>query len=240
VEHRHDRQDRVARRQVQRVGQRRCVCVEYRRAVRVQRALRIAGSSGRIAKARRGTLVEGRPFEAIVLSGKKFLVAEQVRNFLLRHVRPIGHRDEALDGLQPRGELLDQRRERDVEEDVRILGVVRDVGDLIRKEPWIDRMDDRSDAGDCVVDLEVPVAVPGERRDTIVHLDAERLQRFCELPGALVRVPIRVPVHAAFDGLRHDFGRTVMAIGVTDQVRDQKGLFLHQSKHGGLLRRCIR
>jgi hypothetical protein len=32
----------------------------------------------------------------------------------------------------------------------------------------------------------------------------------------------------------------VMAIGVTDQVRDQKGLFLHQSKHGALLRRCVR
>jgi hypothetical protein len=43
----------------------------------------------------------------------------------------IVHRDKALDRLQLRRQLLDERREGGVEEHDPVFGVVRDVGDLV-------------------------------------------------------------------------------------------------------------
>ena len=63
VEHRHHRQDDVARRAVQRIGQRRGVGVQHRRAVAVERALRVAGRARGVAQRRGGVLVEARPVE---------------------------------------------------------------------------------------------------------------------------------------------------------------------------------
>ena len=65
---------------------------------------------------------------------------------------------------------LDQRREGEIEEQVSVLGVVDDVGDLLRKQPRIDRVQHRPRAGDAVVELQVAVAVPRERGDAIAGL----------------------------------------------------------------------
>ena len=56
---------------------------------------------------------------------------------------------------------------------IAILGVVDDVGDLVGEQARIDGVTDRADAGDAVVQLEMAVVVPGERRDALALADAE-------------------------------------------------------------------
>jgi hypothetical protein len=71
------------------------------------------------------------------------------------------------------GELLDERHEGDVEEEQPVLGVIDDIADLLDEEPRVDRVADGADTGDAVVELVVPVGVPGEGRDAVAELDAE-------------------------------------------------------------------
>ena len=84
-------------------------------------------------------------------------------------------------------ELLDQRQEGQVEEQRGVLGVVGDVGDLLGEQARVDGVADRADAGDGVVELEMAVAVPGQRRHPVAGLDAEPDQRVGEPADALAR-----------------------------------------------------
>ena len=79
----------------------------------------------------------------------------------------VAQHHDALQGGQLRRQLLQQRQEHGVGEQVAILGVVHDVGDLIREQAGIDGVTDGADPGDAVVQLEVPVVVPGERGDAL-------------------------------------------------------------------------
>ena len=86
----------------------------------------------------------------------------------LRHVRAIRHRDHAVDrGCSAGGSFSTSGSEGQIEEDDAVLGVVDDVRDLLGEKPRVDRVDDRTHAGDGVVQLEVAVAVPGEGADAV-------------------------------------------------------------------------
>src|SRR6266850_2824631 len=102
--------------------------MDNRRAMTVKRAFRIAGRARGVAEAGGGALVEFRPLERIRFASYEIFIR-------------VGHRDEGLDALELRPQLLDQRRERRVEEKYLVFRVVRDVGDLVGEEPRIDRMD---------------------------------------------------------------------------------------------------
>ena len=75
--------------------------------------------------------------------------------------------------LSMRRQLLHQRQEHRIDEQPGVLGVVDDEGDLLREQARIDGVADRADAGDAVVELEMAVVVPGERRDAIADADVE-------------------------------------------------------------------
>ena len=47
----------------------------------------------------------------------------------------VSHRDKVLNRRALRGDLFDDRQERQIEEQARVLGVVRNPGNLIRDEP---------------------------------------------------------------------------------------------------------
>jgi hypothetical protein len=136
-------------------------------------------------------------------------------------VRAVGHGHEVLHRGEARRELLDQRGEGQVEEHDLVFGMVRDVSDLVREQARVDGVDHRPGAGGGVVDLEMPVAVPGERGDPVVHAHAERFQSVGKAPGAPMRLAVVVAVHRAFHRARHDLRAAVVAVGVTDQVADQ-------------------
>jgi len=136
-----------------------------------------------------------------------------------------------LHRLQLRRELLHQRHERQIEEQGRVLGVVGDVDDLVREQARVDRVDHRADAGDGVVQLVVPVAVPGERADALGRLHAERAQHLRQAARAGVGLAVAVAVDAAFGGLGHDLRVAVVAVREADQVRDQQRRVHHQAMH---------
>ena len=92
-----------------------------------------------------------------------------------------------------------------------------DVDELLEEKPGIDRVNDRFDAGYAVVELEVAVAVPGERSDALARDDAQALERARELPRPAVRIAVGVAVDRSFDRPRHDLGVAMAAVRVADE-----------------------
>ena len=232
VEHGHDRKDHRARRAIHHVGERRGIGVQNGGTVGVEHALRVAGRAGGIAQARGGPFVELRPLVVPVLACDQLLVAEQIGQIRLRHVGAIGHRHPALDALARRGELLGERRERQVEEDVAVFRVVDDEHQLLGKKPRIDGVDHGAHSGDAVVELEVAEAVPGERADALALSHAQPRERLGEALRAPVRLAVRIPVDRTLDGARDDFRVAVAAVGMRDDRRDEQRHVHHLGAHG--------
>jgi hypothetical protein len=130
-------------------------------------------------------------------------------------------------------DLLDQRHEGQVEEHVAVLGVIDDVADLLGKQARVHGVADGTHTGHRVVRFEVAKAVPRQRADAIVHLDAEALQCICELTGAPMRLRVRIAMNAALDHPRYDLGVAVPALRVPDQRRDLQRHVHHRALHGG-------
>lgn len=86
---------------------------------------------------------------------------------------------------QPRQQPLDQGGERDVEEQQFVLCVVRNVFDLRLEQAWTNRVQDRAEAADREIELEVTVRVPPERRHDAALAHAECL----ELASLRTRIP---------------------------------------------------
>src|ERR1700679_56018 len=82
-----------------------------------------------------------------------------------------------------RRQLLDQWREYRVEEDVGALCVVQDILYLFGKQARVDRVQDAAGTGDAVIDFEMPIAVPGERRNALAMSDVEGVQGAGKLLG---------------------------------------------------------
>ena len=78
----------------------------------------------------------------------------------------------ALIVLHARGDRLDQRQEGQVEEQDLVFGMVGDPDDLVGMQARVERVQHRARAGDRVVQLQVAVAVPGQRGDAVAELDA--------------------------------------------------------------------
>ena len=160
----------------------------------VEDALRIAGRTRRITKCHRGTLIEYRPVIGVVLGGDQGLVAHRIGQTRFGHVFVVSQYDEALHTLQLLRHLLHQRHEQQIHHDPFVFGVIDDVDDLLREQAWIDGVADVAGATDRVISLQVPVIVPGQCRDAIPVLDAELVQRICQLPRPAETVCIRVTV----------------------------------------------
>ena len=162
------------------------------------------------------------------------LVAQQVRHHRRhRHEVPAGHGDEGLDGLHARGDRLDQRQEREVEEEDGVLRVIGDPHDLVRMQPGVERVQHGAGTRHRVVQLHVAVAVPGERRDTIAEADAVRGQRVGHAARALGEVAVGLAMQVAFDAARDDFLVAVVTLRMGEERRDQQRLLHHVCVHGG-------
>jgi hypothetical protein len=118
---------------------------------------------------------------------------------------------------QLRGELFHQRQEVQVEEQHLVLRVVGNPGDLLGKEPRVDGVAHQLGLRAAVVDLQMPVAVPGQGGDAVAGLAAQACQRLRQLAGAQFGVAPGVAVQVAFDALADDFGVAGMTRGMRDQ-----------------------
>ena len=84
----------------------------------------------------------------------------------------VGENDVALDRRQPVGDRLQKRHEGEIDQRHPVFGVVHDPGDTLWEEARVDGVIDRAGAGDAVPAFEMPIAVPGERRDPVAELDS--------------------------------------------------------------------
>ena len=100
------------------------------------------------------------------------------------------------DVLDPRAlaELLEQRHEAAVDDHRAVAGVVGDVGEIVRVQPEVERVQHEARARDPEVGLEVRVVVPRERGDAVASLETELVQRDRELPRPPAEVGVRVAV----------------------------------------------
>ena len=231
MEHRHHRQDDVARGNPHRVGHRGDHAVQHVGAVAVDDALGVARCARGVAHAGRGILVERLP--AIAAAGllKPFLVGDDVGQRRLGHVRPVGQHDHLPQRLHRRRDLLDQRHEGQVDEDRPVLGMVHDPGDLVGKEPRVQRVVDAAHAHDAVPGLDMARRVPGQRGDAVAGGKPVALQPLGNLQRALARLPVGGAHDRALDRARDDLAVRMLSGRVVENLVAEQRPFLHQSEH---------
>jgi hypothetical protein len=139
----------------------------------------------------------------------------------------IAQSDPVLDRAAVRPHGLHDRQERHVEAQHLVFGMVGDPGNLVGREPRVDRVDHAATAGDAEVQLEVAIAVPRERGHPVAEAQLQRIERSGHLPGPARRVGVAVAVDVALDAARHDRRVPVVPFGELEQPRDQQRLLLH-------------
>ncbi len=97
------------------------------------------------------------------------------------------------------GDRLKERHEGQVGHDDPVFGMIDDPGDLLRKQAGIDRVIDRADARYAVPGLEVPIAVPRQRRHAIAELDSVMFEPLGDLQRPFSDLRVIRAVHRAFD-----------------------------------------
>ena len=144
----------------------------------VHNTLGIPRRARRVAHRRRLPLVQLRPWILVTRrGGQQILIAEDRRQ--LRGIGRRGgavHHDQVSHWRQLIRDALQQRQQIRVHEDQPILRVVDDVGEVLREEPQIQRVQHRPVARHAEVHLKVRRRVPAERRDAIALPHAKLLQ----------------------------------------------------------------
>ena len=65
------------------------------------------------------------------------------------------------------GDALDQRGEGDIGEEQLVAGIVDDEGDVRGRKTRVDGVADAAAARDAVIELNMPITVPGQRADAV-------------------------------------------------------------------------
>ena len=95
----------------------------------------------------------------------------------------------------------------------------------------VDGVDDAAGAAHAVVQLEVAVAVPGQRAHAGIGSQAHTIERMGQLAGAARCIGPGVAVNVPFHTARHDLGIAMVGGCKFDQRRLQQRLVLHQAQH---------
>src|SRR5205085_12140483 len=112
-----------------------------------------------------------------------------------------------------------------------IFGVIGYVEDLVVEQPRIDRVADRADPRDAVIELEMAEGIPGECPDAVARSDPELQQRPREPFGAPLGRLVGIAVYPALDGPRDDFRVAMIHSRVLDDRRNQERPLRHQTQH---------
>lgn len=96
-------------------------------------------------------------------------------------MRPVSHDDQVTDRFELVPHGFDERHEGQVHTQCPILRVVEDVGQLRLVQTRIDRVHHGTHARHPVVQLEMPVRVPGNGRDRVALAQFEALERLSQL-----------------------------------------------------------
>ncbi len=203
--------------------------------MRIEHAPRLARRSRSVAKAGGGVLVEVRPFRRLGCPGHQGFVAMQ-GNFRGQgpglHLLRLGqNHDGAQDVGQFGRDRLDDWHEAGVGEEHAVFGMADDVDDVGGRKAGVDGVADRADAGDGVVELEVAVAVHGQRADAVAEFDAHLPQQAGKPAAAALDIRVGRAHDPAVVAAGDHLGVGVVPRGMGDQRRNHQFPSLHQALH---------
>ncbi|EAV43465.1 hypothetical protein SIAM614_02271 [Stappia aggregata IAM 12614] len=207
------------------------VGMQHRGAVRIERALGVACRTGGVTKAGGLVLVKIRPVHFIRLPVKDLLVTEHAIQRRFRHMRAVRHDDHAKVCRKMRAQLFHDRQEGEINEQQPVLGVIDDIDHLFRRKTRIDGVADGADAGNCIVELEMAIAIPGKCRDAVALADTERLQAMAQPGDAAGGFLVGCAVNIAFRPHGNDLAGRISIRCKGDEVRDFQRTVHHHSLH---------
>ena len=128
-------------------------------------------------------------------------------------------------------ELLEQRDERSVDDHGAVVGVVGDVGEVVRVEAEVERVQDEAAARNAEVRLVVLPVVPAQRRDAVAALEPELPQRDRELLRAGQRLGVGRAVKGLVREPADDLAAAEVRLRPPQQVRERQREVHHQAVH---------
>ena len=138
-----------------------------------------------------------------------------------------------LDGLELGEELGEQRHQRVVDDNDLVLGVVRDVDDLLGEQPHVEGVQDRAHRRRREVGLDVLLVVPHERGHDVALADTEVGQRVREAGGVAADLGVRRGPRAIGCG-SDELAASVDRAAVLEDPPYVEGDVHHRRLHGGL------
>ena len=108
-----------------------------------------------------------------------------------------------------------------------VLGVVDDPGDLVGVQARVDGVQHAARARDAVEELQVAVAIPGQRGHPLGECQLIGVERVGHAARAPCDVDPSAAVDIALNAARDDFGFTMVALSKVDQIGNQKRTNLH-------------
>src|SRR2546423_14276198 len=96
----------------------------------------------------------------------------------------LGHPYDPAFCREVRRQSFDQRSKARIDKKEPVFGVIDYVHDLVIEQPWIDRVANRADPRDRVIELEMAEGVPGEGPDAVAGPGCQLQQRPRESVGA--------------------------------------------------------
>ena len=205
--------------------------------MRVEHTFGLVSSAGGVAERAGRVFIEAGPGVVAGFGRQQVFVAAQPGQVRLgRQVLAASQEHPFFHGGAHGGQALDQRQKGEVEEQQPVLGVVDDEHQLLGKQPRVDGVAHRPDAGHAVVQLKMPVGVPGQGTHPVAVFDAELQQRLGQLLAAAVGRSVGVAVDAALGQARHNFGIAVPFGGVLNKRSHAERLGHHQSLHRSRLK----
>jgi hypothetical protein len=122
-----------------------------------------------------------------------------------------------------------ERSEARIEKDNTVVGMVHDPTNLFRKESRIDGVRDRPHARTCVINLQVPMAIPSERSDAIAGANTQSTKCVCELAGTPVRIGIPVAMNRSLDSAGDNLRVPMVSIRMLNERRNDQRQLHHRS-----------
>ena len=182
VEHGRDHEHGVVAGKIEAIGQRYGQRMQHHRAVRMHNALRTPDGAGGVAHAARGILVQRRIAIVGSIAGDERLVI-----LIRRGYRGAGGRDhdDAID-VDQRQHLFEQGQQDVVNENNTVARVLDDVGDVLRRQAEVERVQNRPGGRDAEIGLHVPGTVPHQGADRLAGLHTGIDQRFGQPPRPVI------------------------------------------------------
>ena len=196
----------------------------------IEHALRLARGARGIAQRARRPLIQQRPGVFRILTGDERLITHD------------GHAQRGQGGLahhhhhaqrfrQPLGQRHQPRQQRGIDKQRHIGGIIQNIGDLVGKQPRIDRVQHRPHAGGSVIHLHMRRGVPAQRRHPLAAPNAQPGQGMRQLRRARGHGGVGGACHRP-SGIHADQLRSAMMLRRMGQDGGyEQRVLLHQAKH---------